>query len=87
MSSLLAVSAAHLARSGHKQLLPAAYHHRLKAVAGVNQVLDMSRHDPDEDDAVLGACYALAFQNAHLNHDIASFFVSCSYMTRTMPTV
>lgn len=66
MHALLALSGSHEANAhGRHDLLPAVEFHRLRALTGVNSALDQENLSSDLQDALIGACYALTFQNSH----------------------
>lgn len=65
MHSLLGLAAGHLVRKQDAiSLIPAAHFHRSKAMQGVNDLVASQTRSAEEDDALIAACYALAFQVA-----------------------
>lgn len=76
MHSMLACSASHLVSNGDDSMTPAAHVHRLKAMQGVNESLAKPQRLMSEDDALMAACYALAFQVASIGDSPVAFWIT-----------
>ena len=83
MHSLLALGAASLVRDGEKNLMPAVDFHRLRAVQSVNDHLAKSDKTADDDDALVSACYALAFQHAAVGDNATGLWITIRTITAT----
>ncbi|KAI9652363.1 MAG: hypothetical protein M1831_006841 [Alyxoria varia] len=85
MHAVLALSAGQLVRNGDHSpvLMPAVNYHRTRAVVGVNNFMSKTDRSDDDNDALLSACYALAFQHACTGDGPAGFWITL----RTITTV
>lgn len=81
MHSILALAASHLVRYGEPALLPAAHYHRLRAMQGVNELVTRGDRTSTEDDALIAACYALAFQVACIGEGPTAFWITVRTIT------
>ena len=66
MHALLALGASHLTCTSNGDYRTAAFKHRLLAIEGLNEALSANSLKDLDDDALLGACYALSFQSTYM---------------------
>jgi hypothetical protein len=73
MHALLGLSASHLTAISSGDHHAAAIKHRILAIKGFNATLSAASTRPADDDALLGACYALAFQSTYMRDGLPEF--------------
>lgn len=61
--------------------MPAVNYHRIRATKGVNDELARRDRSSDEDDALMGACYALTFQHARTGEGVTGFWITIRTIT------
>ncbi|PMD12236.1 hypothetical protein NA56DRAFT_652656 [Hyaloscypha hepaticicola] len=74
MHAILGMSASHLELLTGEPLSTIAIHHRLLAVQGSNAALSVKTRTGSDGDALLGACYLLAFQASYMRDGLFEFF-------------
>jgi hypothetical protein len=84
MHAILGMSASHLELLTGEPLSTIAIHHRLLAVQGSNAALSVKTRTGSDGDALLGACYLLAFQASYMRDGLFEFFTmirGCSLLS------
>jgi hypothetical protein len=84
MHAILGMSASHLELLTGEPLSTIAIHHRLLAVQGSNAALSVKARTGSDGDALLGACYLLAFQASYMRDGLFEFFTmvrGCSLLS------
>ncbi|KAF4629232.1 hypothetical protein G7Y89_g8920 [Cudoniella acicularis] len=67
MHAILGMAASHLALlTGERSFGPLSVQHRILAIKGSNETLSRSKRSGDDGDALLSACYLLAFQSSYM---------------------
>lgn len=74
MHAILGMSASHLELLTGEPLSTIAIHHRILAVQGSNAALSVKTRTGSDGDALLGACYLLAFQASYMRDGLFEFF-------------
>jgi hypothetical protein len=74
MHAILGMSASHLELLTGEPLSTIAIHHRLLAIQGSNAALSVKTRTGSDGDALLGACYLLAFQASYMRDGLFEFF-------------
>lgn len=64
-------------------VMPAVNYHRVRAIKGVNGELGRYDRSSNDDDALMGACYALTFQHARTGDGVVGLWITI----RTLATV
>jgi hypothetical protein len=87
MHAILGMSASHLELLTGESLGAVAIHHRLLAVQGSNAALSRRVRTGSDGDALLGACYLLAFQASYMKDGLSEFFTmvrGCSLLSNQL---
>lgn len=87
MHAILGLAASHLELLTGAGLSSVAIHHRLLAIKGSNEALQMSSRTGSDGDALLAACYLLTFQSLHIKDGIHEFFTfvrGCSLLSNQL---
>lgn len=71
---MLAMSASHFELVTGEPISSSAEHHRMLAIKGSNEAMTSPRRSGAEADALLAACYLLAFQSAYMRDGLYEFF-------------
>lgn len=74
MHALLGMSASHFELVTGEPISSSAHHHRMLAIKGSNEAMSAPRRSGVEADALLAACYLLAFQSAYMRDGLYEFF-------------
>ncbi len=74
MHAILGMSASHRELLTGERLGTIAIHHRLLAIRGSNAALSVKPRAGSDGDALLGACYLLAFQASYMRDGLFEFF-------------
>lgn len=74
MHAILGMSASHFELVTGESISSSAMHHRLLAIKGSNEAMSTPRRSGAEADALLAACYLLAFQSAYMRDGLYEFF-------------
>src|SRR5271167_690673 len=73
MHAILALAAQHLTITAEADYAALALSHRLLAIKGLNEALSKTPRTGSDGDALLAACYALAFQSSYMSDGINEF--------------
>ena len=74
MHAILGMSASHFELVTGEQVSCSALHHRILAIKGSNEAMTSPRCSGADADALLAACYLLAFQSAYMRDGLSEFF-------------
>lgn len=74
MHAILGMAASHFELVTGENLSSSAIHHRILAIKGSNLAMSSPRRSGSEADALLGACYLLAFQSSYMRDGLFEFF-------------
>jgi hypothetical protein len=87
MHAILGMAASHLQLVGGVDLRATAIQHRILAIKGCNAAISQTRRSGSDGDAILAACYALAFQSSYISDGLQEFFQmvrGCSLLTNQL---
>ena len=74
MHAILGLAASHLELLTGSDLSAQAIHHRVLAIKGSNNALQLKSRTGSDGDALLAACYLLTFQSSYMKDGIHEFF-------------
>ncbi|KAH6716696.1 hypothetical protein BKA61DRAFT_572772 [Leptodontidium sp. MPI-SDFR-AT-0119] len=74
MHAILGLAASHLELLTGADLSSQAIHHRILAIKGSNEGLQLKTRSGSDGDALLAACYLLTFQSSYMKDGIHEFF-------------
>ena len=76
MHSMLGLGAALVASWKQPSVMPAVQFHMIRAVKGVNEMFARLNRSADEDDALISACYAVAFSHARAGEGVSGYWIT-----------
>jgi hypothetical protein len=74
MHAILGLAASHFELLTGEDLKATAIHHRVQAIKGSNAAISQTRRTGSDGDALLAACYCLAFQSSYMEDGLQEFF-------------
>ncbi|TAQ85816.1 hypothetical protein B7494_g5864 [Chlorociboria aeruginascens] len=87
MHAVLGLSASHLSLLTGTSHHCTALHHRTLAIRGSNAAISLPHRSASDGDALLAACYALAFQSSYMEDGLNEYFQivrGCSLVTNQL---